>query len=549
MKRILSTFVASASFAVSAALGVSAQGAGDVLWHFEVSAPPSQLHRPSIGTDGTIYWSTRELYAINPSGQELWSRPQADPNPVGIGFDGTLYVGGWQAPPNDYLPALKAFAPDGTHLWDFTDFGLVLGFIGGPNVGPDGNVYGVMFDGFDPEGSGIGAFSLTPAGSLRWHFDGFDHLIAGTVPSEIEFGDGQMYKAESHAPMPAGEQQSGLIALELDGDVAFQASYGVPSNSPSRQPRVSPLNGNVHLRLPSRTIRTFRPDGSQAWVYTGPYTPTGFGAPAVGPDGSVYVINGSLHVIALDADGDVRWTAQNVVPNTALAPEVSPDGKLLVFGTEACFGGACPSRVIGLDTSDGSVVFDQPLPSVPGGVPTVRTQPRFSQDGSVFYIGADAFTAFTHSYLFAFEAGSAPWQGYCTAKTTSNGCVPAISPTGTPGPNTGAAFVITADEVPNQTLGVCFYGLNGPAAIPFQGGTLCVMPPTSRTQLQTSGGSPASASDCSGAYALDFDARIAAGTDPLLVTGATVHAQYWVRDPGDAFGTGLSDAIQFVIQP
>jgi hypothetical protein len=387
-----------------AGAGVAAANPGDVLWFFEVNMPGSPLHRPSIGADGTIYWSTNSLFAITPSGQEIWSRDRADPNPVGIGTDGTLYIGGWRPPPNSHLPALRAFTPGGDHLWDFFDFGDPVGVIGGPNVGPDGNVYATMFGGFLPNPPGYGALSLTPGGTLRWHVDGFAHLMAGTVPTEIIFSGGNMYKAESHAPMPAGQQQSGLVAIEFDGDIAWQHPAGIPSNSPYRQPAVNPLNGNVHLCVPTRTLRTFTPEGSLAWSYNGAFTPTGFGTPAAGPDGSVYVINGSLHVIALDAAGNERWIAQNVVSNTARAPEVSPDGSLLVFGTAACNGGACPGRIVGLSTINGSVVFNQPLPNVPGGIPSVVTQPRFSNDGSVVYIGADgAFTTFTKSYLFAIE--------------------------------------------------------------------------------------------------------------------------------------------------
>lgn len=539
MKRTLSTFVASASFAASAALGASAQGAGDVLWHFEVPTPPSQLHRPSIGADGTLYWSTSELYAISPSGQQLWSRPQADPNPVGIGLDGTLYVGGWQAPPNDYLPALKAFAPDGTHLWDFTDFGLVLGFIGGPNVGPDGNVYGVMFDGFDPEGSGIGAFSLTPAGSLRWHFDGFDHLIAGTVPSEIEFGDGQMYKAESHAPMPAGEHQSGLVALELDGDVAFQASYGVTSTSPHRQPRVSPLNGNVHATRPTRTLQTFDPDGNLLWYYNGAYTPTGFGAPAVGPDGSVYLINGSLHVIALDPDGNERWIAQNVVPNTALAPEVSPDGTLLVFGTQACFGGACPGRVLGLSTSDGSVVFDQPL-SVPGRVPTVATQPRFSEDGSVVYVGADAFPSFDKSYLFALSLSDCAVASYCQTAPNSAGSGALIGSQGSTSISQND-FTLVASGAPPFKMGRFYYG-TATKNKPFGDGYRCVGGQI--TRLSTFAVAP----DGQAIQPIDFTSL--PSSKGQILPGSTWYFQFWYRDPtfGQA-GFNLSDGLAATFCP
>jgi hypothetical protein len=388
--------------------GITNADPGDVLWHFEVNTPGSPLHRPSIGADGTIYWSTNSLYAITPSGQEIWSRDRADPNPVGIGHDGTLYIGGWRPPPNSHLPALRAFTPSGDHLWDFFDFGDPLGVIGGPNVGPDGNIYAVMFGGFNPNPPGFGALSLTPAGALRWHVDGFAHLMAGTVPSEIVFGDGNMYKAESNAPMPAGQQQSGLVAIEFDGDIAWQHPAGIPSNSPYRQPAVNPLNGNVHLCVPTRTLRTFNSSGSLLWYYNGAFTPTGFGTPAAGPDGSVYVINGGLHVIALDAAGNERWVAQNVSLNTAYPPEVSPDGSLLVFGTAACNGGACPARIIGINTADGSVAFNKPLPNVPGGIPTIRTQPRFSNDGSVVYIAADAFTTFTKSYLFAIETTEQP---------------------------------------------------------------------------------------------------------------------------------------------
>lgn len=392
--------------------GHAAAEPGDVLWHFEIPSASTALHRPSIGADGTIYWCTDSLYAISPGGQELWSRPDTDSSAVGIGADGSLYVAGWRPPPNDHLPALRAFTSEGEHLWDFFDFGQIVGIVGGPNVGPDGNVYAVGSGGFNPP-VGFGAFSLTPGGELRWHVDGFHHLMSGVVPSEVVFGNGNMYKAELVAPMPADELQSGIVGIGLDGEIAWRDSI----SGGGRQPCVSP-NGNVHLSISPRTLRTYAPDGSVAWSYSGDYTPTGFGMPAVGPDGSVYVINGSIDVISLDASGDVRWIAENAVPRTAYGPEVSPDGSLLVFGTAACNGGACPGRVIALDTADGSVVFDTALPTVPGGVPTVTTQPRFSNDGSVVYIGAGAFTAFTHEYLFAVEVAA---SGSCPADFNGDG--------------------------------------------------------------------------------------------------------------------------------
>jgi hypothetical protein len=69
-----------------------------------------------------------------------------------------------------------------------------------------------------------------------------------------------------------------------------------------------------------------------------------------------------------------------------------------------------------------------------------------------------------------------------------------------------------------------------------------------RLAAQGSGGS-AGPADCSGAYAYDFNARIASGLDPALVPGAVVFCQWWSRDPGVASGTGLTDGLGFDALP
>ena len=123
---------------------------------------------------------------------------------------------------------------------------------------------------------------------------------------------------------------------------------------------------------------------------------------------------------------------------------------------------------------------------------------------------------------------------YCTAKTTSSGCVPSIGFSGLPGP----LFVVRCFQVEPGQLGVLFYSTSGPAAIAFQGGTLCVVPPVNRMPVQHSGGF----ATCSGTYFQPMG-----GVIGMLAPGTTVHCQHWFRDPGDAFGTGLSDALGFVV--
>jgi hypothetical protein len=67
--------------------------------------------------------------------------------------------------------------------------------------------------------------------------------------------------------------------------------------------------------------------------------------------------------------------------------------------------------------------------------------------------------------------------------------------------------------------------------------------------VQTSGGNTQPPDDCSGAYALDFNAWIQSGVDPALGVGAVVDVQCWSRDPGDPFGTSLSDALELTVAP
>ena len=134
---------------------------------------------------------------------------------------------------------------------------------------------------------------------------------------------------------------------------------------------------------------------------------------------------------------------------------------------------------------------------------------------------------------------------YCTAKTNSLGCTPSIEGVGLASGTLPAAFRIKARQVLSHKAGILIYGYAS-AAIPFQAGTLCIQPPIRRTPVQSSGGAPPPTS-CTGVYSFEFNDRIRSGVDPALVSGAEVFAQYWSRDSGAPFGTGLSDGLSFTI--
>jgi hypothetical protein len=144
---------------------------------------------------------------------------------------------------------------------------------------------------------------------------------------------------------------------------------------------------------------------------------------------------------------------------------------------------------------------------------------------------------------------------YCTAKTTSNGCVPAIGSSGAPSASAGSGFAVNATQMINNKSCLLFYGSTGPASVPFQGGTLCVATPIRRTIGTSTGGNPPP-NDCSGSPSIDMNAFAVGGLGGspaafLTVSGTTVYCQWWGRDPGFASpnNTQLSDGLQYTICP
>ena len=107
-------------------------------------------------------------------------------------------------------------------------------------------------------------------------------------------------------------------------------------------------------------------------------------------------------------------------------------------------------------------------------------------------------------------------------------------------------YAILSGGVPGGNLGICFFGDNGAAAIPFGslGGLLCVQPPFFRTGPKPSGGS---AGACDGNYVFTLQDLVAAS--PVVVEGAQIHAEIWARDPANPDGYLLSNALRFNVCP
>ena len=192
------------------------------------------------------------------------------------------------------------------------------------------------------------------------------------------------------------------------------------------------------------------------------------------------------------------------------------------------------------------------------------SQPSLSVTFDAAFLAANPRPGDLYPYVCAFHlagfnmvgsvqviaAGGGPTL-YCTAKTSSAGCVTTMS-TSNPSaqPVSGANdYSALADSVQGGKNGIMFFGVNGQAGIPFNNGTLCMNPPLGRAPIQFSFGSGANTCDGSFAQVLNDGGA----TNPNLDRGpGTMNwVQWWYRDPQNgagSLGTSLSDAAELTYQ-
>jgi len=155
--------------------------------------------------------------------------------------------------------------------------------------------------------------------------------------------------------------------------------------------------------------------------------------------------------------------------------------------------------------------------------------------------------------IFVRDRGAAQPIVFCTAGTTSHGCVPSIAASGTPSASSGSGFTISVSALEGQRPAMLFYGISNAGFTPSAWGSsssfLCVKSPKQRTGVHNSGGAN---NACNGTFAIDWNAYIASHPTALGVpfaSGQHVYAQVWFRDPPSPKTTMLSNALEFVVAP
>lgn len=147
--------------------------------------------------------------------------------------------------------------------------------------------------------------------------------------------------------------------------------------------------------------------------------------------------------------------------------------------------------------------------------------------------------------LGPFIYDATPVTTYCTALTSSSGCVASMGSSGTPSLSNPGAFSVTAANMEAAKPGLLFFGTTGQNSAPFFGGTLCVAAPIYRLGVKNLGGVAA----CSGTVSYTLNDFLASPGGSFVVAGALVRSQVWYRDPPAAQTVGLSGGLEFLVCP
>jgi len=262
------------------------------------------------------------------------------------------------------------------------------------------------------------------------------------------------------------------------------------------------------------------------------------------------LLTDSTEIVSVDSSGaqgnDYSWPGN-----------ITADGRFVSFGsmaTNLAPGDAANwedsfvhDRVTGQTFLAGLTSTDQPCQFGSYGG-------RISPDGRYVAFsgqGADIVPGGTHGSVLLFvrdlEGCESTVATYCAAGTTTNGCVPAISSSGTPSASAGSGFTIHVASVEGHKNGMFFYGLAGPESVVWGASFLCVRSPLQRTGVIASGGASGS---CAGQLSIDWNAYIATHPSALgspFASGETVWAQAMFRDPAAPGGSNASDALWFTV--
>ncbi|MEA2753073.1 MAG: hypothetical protein QOI41_7216 [Myxococcales bacterium] len=315
-----------------------------IRWRFKTGGIASMS--PSVSANGTIFigGNDRQLHAVSPSGTELWHADLAsniNDTGVVIGADGTVAVGC-----ADQL--MHAFTPDGKPKWSTPVEGDVAWT---PVAGGDGTIF---INGLPAPSAPL--FALRADGTVKWRKPGPFGVSAVTIGL-----DGSLF---------VGGGDKKVHALNpIDGTEQWSA----PTNDVPTTPSVG-SDGTVYVTDPQSAYAFDAKTGARRWA-----VPVGFSASglALGPDDTVYVGQRDGKLVAIRANGTVRWSFDSGSGGFREPPAIGSDGTAYLGGDD--------SAVYAVSV-DGKLLW-----KVQTGNAGINSQPAIGADGTLYILSNDSF--------------------------------------------------------------------------------------------------------------------------------------------------------------
>ncbi|MEI6393664.1 MAG: PQQ-binding-like beta-propeller repeat protein [Verrucomicrobiota bacterium] len=262
---------------------------------------------PAVGLDGTVYFGSRDrrFYAVRSDGKKRWefkTGAWVDSSPA-LARDGAVFFGSWDH-------RFYALNPDGSKKWQFQTLGPI---VSSPAIGADGTVY---FGSHDKK-----FYAVAADGRKKWEF-----ITGGPIISSPALGNDQCLYFTS--------VDGCLYALEPDGRLRWRLrTGGITESSP-----VIGLDGTIYVGVVQH-LWAIKPDGQKKWGRASSDADNLFeSSPIVFADRSICGISRYGMLMNFDPEQNMPWTYYLYGYGYG-SPAVGPTGTLYVPDCGAGAGG------------------------------------------------------------------------------------------------------------------------------------------------------------------------------------------------------------------